>query len=594
MTSSRRLTIERRALGLLGLLGLAQLLLGLIWIGLLLEGEQILALSEDRLALLIPALQLSATCLAIAHVFMRLPIARWPASRGAPSSSSGGSERPDLGPSPWPLALAGTPSLLFWPLLAARDRAARKREFSGEDLEIGFRELLDIPRLAALSLLAWLGVATIIDGWMLARHFQLTPYDTALLLGLWLSSLLPLATLAGGRVRAMLVPEYLSAPRPNPLAVPTRQRLSARLGFPAGMALAAAAITPALAGAAWNARLSATVPNPALLVVFIVFALSAGAVSLLLLLRDVDRDLGRAGRQVGSVANGDIPEPMAVETFATRELRELVAAVDRLVGRITDANVAKYVLIEKGQEADRLKGQFLANMSHDLRSPLNSVIGFSELLTTGIEGELSPDQREMVVAIHQTGRSLLQQIDDILDTAKIEAGRMELHAEPTPPATLLSRAIERARPHLDPQLEIETSFAAGLPPAFADPYRTAQALENVLRFAAEGLSQGHIAMSCSAQREPNDGNHDLVIRVTSPRALGSLEALEQAQRGFVRVPGQSGLGLGLPIATSIFELQGGSLRIEADPERTKDQVGLRVEIRVPALVARRSVRLRVR
>src|SRR5690606_8925679 len=122
----------------------------------------------------------------------------------------------------------------------------------------------------------------------------------------------------------------------------------------------------------------------------------------------------------------------------------------------------------------------------------------SELLMTGIEGDLTADQREMVGTIHRTGKDLLQQIDDILDTAKIEAGRMELHREPTPPATLLSKAIQRARIRLDRPIDFDTTFAPGLPPAFVDPSRTAQALANVRLFAAEGLQPGTIEISCDA------------------------------------------------------------------------------------------------
>jgi signal transduction histidine kinase len=351
-------------------------------------------------------------------------------------------------------------------------------------------------------------------------------------------------------------------------------------------------------------RLPARQPTPlATDLAIIGLGLVAGMAALALLLRDVERDLGRASRQITAVANGEVPEPMAVETFATAELRGLVAAVDRLVGRITDANVYKYVLIEKGHEADRLKSQFLANMSHDLRSPLNSVLGFSELLATGIEGELAADQLEMVGTIHRTGKDLLQQIDDILDTAKIEAGRMELHREPTPPATLIARAIQRARVRVGSPIDFDTVFAPGLPPAFVDPYRTTQALENVLLFAAEGLQRGTIEISCEAQRDraaAQDGlftqhvGRIIVIRISSPRALVPLAELEQARRGFFRLPGHTGLGLGLPIATSILELQGGVLAIEGGSSTSLGgRAAMGFELRLPALAARKGSRLRV-
>lgn len=674
-----RLAVEQRVVGLLALLGTLQLVWLAAWIALALEPHALAALSKAPTLGLMIGLAFAALVGNAVHVSLRLPQIRWPRH-----------DR-DAGPSPVPLGLAGAPSLVAWPLLMIRDRRARAQTLErrasrelpnqlgdpGHEVELGFRQLLATPRIAATSFAAWITLATLAVAVVIARS---TDVDTGTLISiaaLALASLAPLASLATSRIRAMLVPEYLAAPRPEPLALPSRRSLALRLGGPAGIALLGAVIVPVLVGALWTERVAlleardvaergalsllalsqsgnrqaidatlakhpdrglvtptqrlgklpdhlgdarglvdldrdghvdhVIITNQAQLDVacvpltphaptplstwlaIVALALITGYAALALLLRDVERDLGRASRQVSAVADGDIPEPMAVETFATAELRGLVAAVDRLVGRITDANVHKYVLIERGHEADRLKNQFLANMSHDLRSPLNSVLGFSELLATGIEGELEAQQLEMVGTIHRTGKDLLQQIDDILDTAKIEAGRMELHREPTPPATLISRAIRRARVRIGQPIEFETSFAPGLPPAFTDPYRTTQALENVLLFAAEGLQSGTIEISCESQRD-HGGGREIIIRVVSPRALVPLAELEQARRGFFRLPGHTGLGLGLPIATSIVELQGGKLSTKGGSSSSLgSRAAMGFELRLPALVERRRL-----
>jgi signal transduction histidine kinase len=575
-----RLAVERRMLGLLALLGVLHVGWLSIWLGLALEPESVAALLDAAAPTLLVVL-LVALFGNLVHVALRMPALRWPADHPGPNSL--------------PMALAGFPSLLLWPLLAARNRRAiGKREQPGQEIELAFRELLSLPRVAASSLLLWYAAATIATAFVLTRHSPIEPELLLVSIGLSLASLLPLVSLAATRIRAMLVPEYLTAPRPNPLALPVQRSLVLRLGGPAGLALLGAVLVPALAGSLWAARHPTPITTQlATQLAIIGLGLLAGVAALALLLRDIERDLGRASRQITAVANGEIPEPMAVETFATAELRDLVATVDRLVGRITDANVYKYVLIEKGHEADRLKSQFLANMSHDLRSPLNSVLGFSELLTTGIEGELAADQLEMIGTIHRTGKDLLQQIDDILDTAKIEAGRMELHREPTPPATLITRAIQRARVRVGNPIEFDTVFAPGLPPAFVDPYRTLQALENVLLFAAEGLQRGTIEISCAAKRDSHVGRV-IVIGISSPRALVPLAELEQARRGFFRLPGHTGLGLGLPIATSILELQGGALTIEGGADTSlSGHAAMGFELRLPALTARKAPRLRV-
>ena len=589
---SARLRVEQRLVATVSLAGMVHFALASVWTLLALSPAQRAPLAEPGALAVLVGVSTLATLAAVVHVALRLPEARWPRADGQP------------GPSPIPLTVVAPLGLLVWPLLRVRDRRASARAHDPQEIELGFRQLLGIPRIAATKVGVWLAIATVVDAVWIASQSPVevpTLVATTLLAGL---TLIASCSLMTSRVRAMLLADYVATPRPDPLALPSRRNLALRLGGPAGLALLAAVAVPTLVGLLWSVRVSATVATAAdrhmgLFVIALALGLLAGLAALALLLRDVERDVDRASRQVAAVADGEIPEPMAVDTFATAELRVLVRAVDRLVGRITDANVAKYVAIEKGQEAERLKSQFLANMSHDLRSPLNSVIGFSDLLLTGIEGELPPAQRERVVTIHRTGKALLQQIDDILDTAKIEAGRMELHREPTPPATLIARAIQRARVRLAPDgagqgspVDFDTTFAPGLPPAFMDPYRTVQAIENVLLFAAEGLESGRVEITCESPASKSV--RELVIRIVSPHASVPLAQLEQARKGFFRLPGQTGLGLNLPIATSILELQGGSLTIEdGSSSSLNGRAALAFELRMPALSPRRVPRPRV-
>lgn len=590
-----RLGVELRILGLLALLGLLVLAQGWGW-ALIVFGVAPLHEALVGAGTLAFALAGSAAALlaSLIHVALRMPSVRWPRSAG---------------PSPLPLLVLGAPALVLVPWLWLRDRRARERVVEAEECELGFRALLDLPRHAGASLGLWMGAAASLEALAIGHALALAPAATATLLGLWLALVLPLVALAVSRTRAMLMPEYLAAPRPKGAALPRLRSLRLRLGAPAAVVVVGVVLGPMFAAATWGDPIDGGPASRSLGLLGLVggLGIAAGLAALIPLVRDIDRDLGRVTRQIVSVAEGRIPEPMPLATFATRELRELVAAIDRLVGRITDANVTKYVMIERAREVDRLKSQFLANMSHDLRSPLNSVLGFSELLQTGIEGELTADQREMVVAIHRAGKQLLQQIDDILDTAKIEAGRLELHREPTPPATLLSRAIQRARARLGSDVEFETTTSAGMPSAFVDPYRTTQAIENLLVFLGEQLERGTLGIRCTSERDEN-GSGEVVIHITSPRAATSVEQLAHARRGFSRLPGHTGLGLGLPIATSLLELQGGSLRVHHEsstpdqptkriPLRVNDEprveVAMRFEVRVPALSARRGVRLRM-
>ena len=86
---------------------------------------------------------------------------------------------------------------------------------------------------------------------------------------------------------------------------------------------------------------------------------------------------------------------------------------------------------EQLQEVDKLKNQFMANMSHELRTPLNSIIGFSRVILKGIDGPLTEMQKTDLTAIYESGKNLLDLINDILDISKIDAGKMEMIFEPT-------------------------------------------------------------------------------------------------------------------------------------------------------------------
>lgn len=653
-----RLNVEQRMLGFIGFLWLSLMTQTVLWTWIVLEPEGFAAIKW--LHLLIP--QVAALLVVFGVVFAKLPLLRWP-RRGSLIRV----------PSPVPLTLLGFPALLLAPLLSFRDQRGRKiPSLQPEDVELAFRQLLVVPRTAGLSFLTWIGLGFIVDAIVLSQSLEWTRETVLALAGLWLALLAPYAVIVVSRSRAMLRPEYLSAPRPKNVSVASVTDFRVRLTVPAVVGGLACVAAPLLAG--WiashaasvhegieqarltaeelarvaqmddpqpagrflashegvslirdgivygstvdelptgtisgyvdyngddrpdfyvhhEAVLSSVVPinpprrmdKPLLLLAFVTLALGCSG-AIMLITRDVARDVHRAIAQVRAVASGDVPEPLTEGSFSTRELRQLVQSVDRLVTRITETNVAKYVAIERAQEADRLKSQFLANMSHDLRSPLNSIIGFSELLTTGIEGEITTEQNEMVTIIHNSGKELLQQIDDILDTAKIEAGRMEIHPEPTPPANLVSRATQLAKRRQDKAIEYPTETAAGLPPAFVDPYRTVQAVENVLVFAAELMDSGTI----SIRVRPGSSNSSrmIFISVETPIAPATAEQLTEVLRGFYRIPGHRGLGLGLPIAGSILELQAGSLGIE------EIGAGMVFTLKLPAPEARVKVRLR--
>ncbi len=500
--------------------------------------------------------QVLALGLVLGHLTRLLPRTRWPRRRRTPRHRD---------PRLW--LLLGFPALLVAPWLWMRDRAARaeaqQEPPSAAMVDTAFGRLLDVPRSTALRFAAWGAAAYVVDAIVLGAHAGWPRHVVVAMALLWIAILGPLAAMVNGWGRAMLRPEVLCAPRGE---TDTGRRTGVRSSFVvlATVASAGALIAPLTAGYLWLAIADPVrAPPPALLDLLYAsgaITLLACVVAFVLLAIDLRRDVLRASSQVDAVVREQPPDLLLPGSLSTGEIYHLVGAVDRLIARIRKATVAKYVAIERAKEGDRLKSQFLANMSHDLRSPLNSIIGFSELLLRGIDGELSAEQSDMVQQIHDSGQDLLQQIDDILDTAKLEARRLDVHPEPTPPANLISRAIQNARTRQRGEIEYETQVAPGLRPAFVDPFRMVQALTNILLFAGERIETGTLKISVREGRV--DDGRRIFVQVQTPVRPATTEHLARARRGFYRIPGHRGLGLGLPIAGAILELSGGSLSIE--------------------------------
>lgn len=305
--------------------------------------------------------------------------------------------------------------------------------------------------------------------------------------------------------------------------------------------------------------------------------LLAGLSAGVFLARAYDRDLERIRRRVAAADHGDPAiAPIAPDWLA------LSRAVDGLVVRMQEATIARFVALEKAEETDRLRSQFLANMSHDLRSPLNSILGFSSLLLRGVDGNLDGEQREMIETIASAGKDLLQQIDAILDMARIEARRIELQAEPVPLAPLISRAVQKARARGGGDLNYSIETVPGLPTAFVDPRHLVQALENLLLFAGKRVSAGGV-VAIKLRAGDIDSPLGLQIHITTPAKPATLQQLDLARRGFHRLPGHRGLGLELPIADALLRIEGCRLDVK--------EVGgaMLFKIHLPAAEARQRV-----
>jgi signal transduction histidine kinase len=227
--------------------------------------------------------------------------------------------------------------------------------------------------------------------------------------------------------------------------------------------------------------------------------------------------------------------------------------------------------------ANRMKSQFVANMSHELRTPLNAIIGFSYILNQELKGPLCADQQDYMGRIYDSGNYLLKLLNDVLDNAKLEAGRIDLQCEPTALEPVVQDAQMTASSlTLGKPLELRQEFAADLPLVYIDRMRVAQVLLNLLSNAVKFTDSGVITLRAyptpaavrAANGDLSDGDAHVVVEVedtgigiAKEHLTMIFEEFRQADESLSRRYG--GTGLGLPISKRLVELHGGELQVSS-------------------------------
>ncbi|MFK0344850.1 MULTISPECIES: response regulator [unclassified Pseudomonas] len=261
-------------------------------------------------------------------------------------------------------------------------------------------------------------------------------------------------------------------------------------------------------------------------------------------------------------------ETQQAELEQTNEqLSERTEALDRKNDELLQAQDELQARAEELQRSSKYKSEFLANMSHELRTPLNSSLILAKLLAENGEGNLSDEQVKFAESIYSAGNDLLNLINDILDIAKVEAGKLEVRPE----STQVERLVEGLRGMFEPLaghkgLAFEVTTEAQVPATlFTDRQRLEQILKNLLSNAIKFTERGQVSLNIGYQ--PGTG----IVFAVRDTGIGIAADQQQAIFGaFHQVDGTSnrrygGTGLGLSISRDLAHLLGGQISVDSSP-----------------------------
>jgi signal transduction histidine kinase len=285
---------------------------------------------------------------------------------------------------------------------------------------------------------------------------------------------------------------------------------------------------------------------------------------------DVDRT-----DELGTLADTFNAMAERVQT-AHREMERQFGEARALAGDLADANAQLTEAMSvadasraEAQKASRAKSDFLATMSHEIRTPINAMIGYTDLLELGLAGPLTGEQREQLTRIRTSGRHLVGLVDEILDLAGIESGRMRLD----PRVASLEQTVDTALSILRPQ-----AFAKGVRLAqvcqckedalfVGDERRTEQIIVNLVSNAVKFTNaEGQVTVRCGtivtqSGRWSQVTVEDTGIGIPADQLDRIFEPFVQADGGYTRTHG--GVGLGLAISRRLARMMGGDIEVES-------------------------------
>jgi PAS domain S-box-containing protein len=296
---------------------------------------------------------------------------------------------------------------------------------------------------------------------------------------------------------------------------------------------------------------------------------------LVLLINNAARDaLGLTGTPItGQALAGAIPQPEVQLLFSRRSdanpsLRHIeIALAD---GRVLNAHLTPIEAvgfaivmqdITRLKELDRIKSEFVAAVSHDLRSPLTTILGYVDLIERA--GPVTPQQKEFISRVQNSVQNITALISDLLDLGKIESG-MDIQKEPAPLNALIRSAVDAAHSRADAKhIGVDLSLATDLPPLFGNPVRLRQMASNLIDNAIK-YSQDNGKVVISTQLEKGQ----ILFKVQDSGIGIPSSDLPYIFNKFFRATNAqntAGTGLGLSIVKSIVEMHAGRIWVDSNP-----------------------------
>jgi PAS domain S-box-containing protein len=281
-------------------------------------------------------------------------------------------------------------------------------------------------------------------------------------------------------------------------------------------------------------------------------------------------------RTTGALVAGTFAE----RRFTPDELQLLTLIAERVASAVERARLDEEAedARAEAEAANRTKSEFLANMSHELRTPINAILGYTELLEMGIAGSVNDAQRSQLLRVRTSGQHLLRLINEILDIAKIESGRMTVERRVGNAGEAVIEAVALVEPQaVERGLTLENHCRRTVDERYTgDPDRVRQVLVNLLSNAVKFSDPGStVTVACGSTTTPpqdaelpGDGPwacirvEDEGIGIAPEELEAVFQPFVQAEAGYTRT--KSGTGLGLTISRRLARLMGGDLTVRSE------------------------------